>query len=913
MTPVLPPQPPPAKRLLLVVADGLRADKLFENRLERAPFLRGIVEHHGTWGVSHTRVPTESRPGHVALIAGFYEDVSAVTKGWKMNPVNFDSVFNQSTHTWSFGSPDILPMFAEGASDKNKVETFMYPAESEDFAEDASGLDTWVFEKFEAFLDSVKHNTTLEARIRQQGIVIFLHLLGLDTNGHAYRPYSKEYLNNIQLVDEGLQKVVRKFESLFDNDGRTAYIFTSDHGMSNRGNHGDGHPDNTQTPLIAWGSGVATPNRTHPVGHDDLSKPWQLSDIKRVDVEQADIAPLMSTLIGLPFPMNSVGVLPLQYLSASVHAQALSAFANAKQILSQYLVKADAKKRTEPFFKEFHPLLGYEELITTIETEIRQLRHSDAIRLSSQLIRLSLQGLRYFQTYDWLFLRSIISFGYLGWIAYSTIFILRRGIVHVVKAQPMPLYGSSDFPRRVNILAVVIALAFAALLHRRQAPAFYYAYTAFPIFFWAEVFKQRAFIVSLLRTAQPSRTTWIKTLAGIALYVVGLELLVYSYFRRELLTVCLWLLGVLWPRTMAKRVRSENSGLVWVWTAFCLGTSVFPLLPVEKGEDLSLVLAGGTLILASGVFALFRLPHITKLPLSHRGGPQPQKLLRIVVLEILLIAISILVTADTTLRLRAKTGLPFLNQIFSWGVIVLLVGILTIDGAQHAQHYLRRLTVIYLAFAPAFILLTISYEAIFYFCFSGTVLSWLLLERSIYLESEQYPALEDDSADATPDGTSRAPRTLKLSDLRVAGFFLCFINVAFFGTGNIASVSSFSLESVYRFTTVFNPFLMGALLILKILIPFFLLSSVFAVLGRALRLPPFSLFLLVLSTTDVMTLNFFFLVRDSGSWLEIGTTISHFVIASAFIVFQIILFVVSYGLVGTVLVPDIVSRRKKRT
>ncbi|XP_010160122.1 PREDICTED: GPI ethanolamine phosphate transferase 1-like, partial [Eurypyga helias] len=235
MTPQQAPLPPPAKRLVLFVADGLRADSLYElnsNGTPQAPYLRAILETNGSWGISHTRVPTESRPGHVALIAGFYEDVSAVAKGWKENPVEFDSVFNESKYTWSWGSPDILPMFAKGATGDH-VYTFCYTAESEDFgAQDAAELDMWVFDHVKSFFNSSRSNQTLFSALNEEKVVLFLHLLGIDTNGHAHRPNSREYKENIKKVDEGVKEIALMIDDFYGNDGKTAFILTSDHGMT---------------------------------------------------------------------------------------------------------------------------------------------------------------------------------------------------------------------------------------------------------------------------------------------------------------------------------------------------------------------------------------------------------------------------------------------------------------------------------------------------------------------------------------------------------------------------------------------------------------------------------------------------------------------------------------------------------
>lgn len=496
-------------RLTNALGDGLRADKAFQSfpdpspsnespeeaEVPRplAPFLRSRVLEHGTFGVSHTRVPTESRPGHVALIAGLYEDVSAVTTGWKLNPVDFDSVFNRSRHTWSWGSPDILPMFEQGAV-PGRVFADTYGAEFEDFSKDAVELDIWVFDKVKKMFEDAKTNATLDAELRKEKNVFFLHLLGLDTTGHGYRPYSKEYLHNIKVVDQGVQEITALIEEFY-GDGKTAFVFTADHGMSDWGSHGDGHPDNTRTPLIVWGSGVAKPivNASGIAkGHEDgFSFDWGLDHVQRHDVAQADVAALMAYLAGLAFPTNSVGELPLSYLDADAKSKAEALLVNAKAILEMYNVKEEQKKAKELRFKPFAGLNyethSVENRIAQIQDLITQGKADEAIQQTNELIQLSLQGLRYLQTYDWLFLRTLVTIGYIGWIVFAITIVID---LHVLKEEIETL---RTVPSMVVFSSILVGIY--SVLFMQQSPWIYYVYAFFPVMFWEEIWAGRPALI----------------------------------------------------------------------------------------------------------------------------------------------------------------------------------------------------------------------------------------------------------------------------------------------------------------------------------------------------------------------------------------------------------------------------------
>lgn len=85
--------------------------------------------------------------------------------------------------------------------------------------------------------------------------------------------------------------------------------------MSNKGAHGAGTAHETETPIVAWGAGVNFWKRLNEAPNDVAA--IANVDVPRFDIQQADVASMISALVGNAVPVNNVGRLPHIYLNAT--------------------------------------------------------------------------------------------------------------------------------------------------------------------------------------------------------------------------------------------------------------------------------------------------------------------------------------------------------------------------------------------------------------------------------------------------------------------------------------------------------------------------------------------------------------------------------------------------------------------
>ena len=648
--------------------------------------------------------------------------------------------------------------------------------------------------------------------------------------------------------------------------------------MLDFGSHGDGHPNNTRTPLIAWGAGVNKPVplkkllkqqreeqiiRQDPVNlgyEEDFFDTWELDHLARHDVNQADIASLMAYLIGLNYPANSVGELPLAYVNGDYVTKAKALYANALAIVEQYQVKLEEVYNSQFRFRPYAPFEAQliREYRDKIETAIARLERSkkdpqayqEAIDLLEQLMKTALAGLQYLTTYNWLLLRLIVTLGFIGWIGWSFIIFLK---LFVLKQNTIAA------PRKQGVLIVagVVAAVLGYVLWYQRSPFNYYMYAAFPIFFWHEIFQQKTTLSTGL--AEFLDGLLPATRAGLAVAFVGVyEGITYGFFNRAMFSVILALIGI-YPWFMPG---SKKQKLLWL--VLCGFMCIFANLNPIKVESLEQINMGTLLALLVACWGIWRVTTQRIALLSQESLLFAQ----IFLCPIMLVATNILV-----LSLQARTGLPLFSQVLAWVVLVALVVVMPFLHSRDVNPlWEMRLLIIFITFIPLFTVLTILYELFFYVGFFLTLIQWLKIEQG------------------AAEGAPRS-KWLQVIRITIVGFF--FLQLAFFGTGNIALISSFSLDSVYRLMPIFDPFAMGALLMIKLLVPYVMLLLILGIMNHLLSIRQFTILTLIISTADILSLNFFYLVRTEGLWLDIGTLISNYCLAMLSLMFMLALEMVS--------------------
>ncbi|XP_055594011.1 GPI ethanolamine phosphate transferase 1 [Uranotaenia lowii] len=850
-----------ANRVIVFVADGLRAESFLKHQANRTKYLQSIINSKGAFGISHTHVPTESRPGHVALFAGLYEDPSAVFKGWKENPVEFDSVFNRSYLSFTWGSPDILNIFSNKNTPSHIYADF-YPAEDEQFSQtsNTSVLDIWVFDKVKQFLKMSKNRETLQTNKK---VVLFLHLLGLDTSGHVHKPYSSLFTENLMIVDEGIRQISTALEEATNHDGKTAFIFTSDHGMTDRGSHGSGQAMETETPFVAWGAGI---QHWKDSWVNDYIKTKYIDGVlvPSWDINQADVAPLIASLLGLAIPKNNCGKLPRQYLNTSEEYIAESSLKNTEQLYQKYyhLKQQHVKKLFEWKLsnKETNFNIVLEKLRNDITEAMEAKNYQQVISLADVMIDVTTDAIDFYHTYYKYELLISMTISMVGWICNVVLKLLNK---------PIKLTFTNS-PYNITICGIMLLIVVFNTL--QGTPALVIFYFVLPCIIWMPVLPNHQLLTELISFKSVKRTI---TFIGL------LELCVFSFFHRQILSLLLVMITVYLVYCLKQRSYNINS--CWIIVISNLALSTFPMIPVvdKDAHNSQLLVLGLVMWLLTSAYIVIK---------------SSENLVFLIAQSIVSIILATNMVFSIIFIEKGHT-LNILNQTMSWVLLVVAVIIPLLSTTNLSN----RIKIVMLNMACPYLMLSLSYEPLFLLVYCISLYCWIFLETKLQAQQEL----------SRFSFRSNFPvyKIVDVEDIRRSFMFVVYILISFFGTGNMATVSSFDPNWVRFFVTTFSPFTMAGLIVFKLIIPIYIAICVLKSLQIITAVKAESLFLLIFIACDLMCLQFFYLIKNTGSWLEIGSSISHFIIMESTTIMLLLMYGCAKFSTELSLVDDIIIRR----
>lgn len=285
LTPVI-EEPPPrlAPRVLWIVVDGLRHDTALE--LGWMPNLMSLSKQ-GASGTATTTAITMTGVGVRAMSTGMSSSLFDLARNWSLPRVTEDNLFRRlrdrgdravalGNETWFGLFPDSL---ARATTAKPGIIKFARPV---------NGFDRMLTRE------------TLKLAAKDDWQLAVLHYGGVDNASHMWTPLTDKFRAKITEIDNDIARVVAAMGP------STAVMITSDHGTSDRGNHGGIDPVERITPLVLIGPGIRRG--------------------AALDAQQVDLPAVIAALLGLQVPAPIEGHVLVDALDLTpVQAAALRA------------------------------------------------------------------------------------------------------------------------------------------------------------------------------------------------------------------------------------------------------------------------------------------------------------------------------------------------------------------------------------------------------------------------------------------------------------------------------------------------------------------------------------------------------------------------------------------------------------
>jgi len=286
-----PKTPRLARRVFLVIVDGLRYDHSYQlsflDELRRKGVDLEAQSHYPSW----------SRPNYVSILTGVPPIPSGVRTNLHYTPVLLDSLMDRARAAGlrcaTVTDHAVLPSLflrpvgdATGrvaiAPDELDIDVMQEDPESKTArrAPDAMYRTAFHDARYVPWPGGFVEAGT--ALVEADYELVVLLVSTVDIAGHAHGADSEEYLEATQVADHALARVLSKVDLSQD-----AIIVVADHGHTDRGGHGGTEPEVLSVPFILAGAGIAN----HTI----------------YDARLIDVAPTVAALLGFPAPGHGLG------------------------------------------------------------------------------------------------------------------------------------------------------------------------------------------------------------------------------------------------------------------------------------------------------------------------------------------------------------------------------------------------------------------------------------------------------------------------------------------------------------------------------------------------------------------------------------------------------------------------------